>query len=122
MLVALIAAAATVAGGCRDRAAELRRIIVEVHTKQRNVGLQAAIRREGSLEFSEGFGLADLEHGVAVDPRTRFTVASITKAITGLALLRAMERGVSESWMSAQSRSDQVRPRGDVRRSLSAAT
>src|SRR5205823_16404 len=36
------------------------------------------------------------EHGVAVDPRTRLPVASVTKAITGLALVRALERGEIE--------------------------
>src|SRR5207248_11089544 len=81
---------------CRDRAPELRKIILEVHGKQRNVGLQVAVRLQGALVFSEGFGFADLEHGVAVDPRTRLPVASVTKAITGLALVRALERGEIE--------------------------
>jgi serine beta-lactamase-like protein LACTB len=82
------------AEACRERKADLRRATLDVHERQKNIGLAVAIRRDGQLVFSEGFGLADLENAVPVDPRTtRFAVASVTKAFTGLALLKAVERG-----------------------------
>jgi serine beta-lactamase-like protein LACTB, mitochondrial len=78
---------------CAVNASDIRRAIADVTGRQRNVGLSVAIRREGRIVFSEGFGFADLEDSVRVTPRTRFPVASVTKAFTGVALLKAAERG-----------------------------
>lgn len=76
--------------------AELERAAREVHEKQRNVGLQAAVRSGGEIVFETAVGLASVEHEVAVDPDTRFGIASVTKLFTAVALLRAVERGAIE--------------------------
>ena len=86
-------AASTRPDRCTVNAPEIRRAIAEVSARQQNVGLAIAIRREGRIVFSEGFGFANLEDSVRVTPRTRFPVASVTKAFTGVALLEAAERG-----------------------------
>jgi len=89
-------AAATVAptaASCAAHADELRRLAREVADKQHNIGLAVAIRQRGTTFFSEGYGFADLEDSVPVTPRTRFSVASITKAFTGVAALLAVQRG-----------------------------
>lgn len=78
---------------CTAGAADLRAAIREVHDKQHNVGLSVAIGRDGQVVFSEGFGFADLEDSVPVRPNSRFTVASVTKAFTGIAVLIAAQRG-----------------------------
>jgi serine beta-lactamase-like protein LACTB len=74
--------------------AAVRRAALITHDKQRNVGLSIAVSQRGRVVFSEGLGFADLEDSVRVTPRTRFTVASITKAFTGVALLKAVEAGL----------------------------
>lgn len=79
---------------CVERVAQLRETARQVHDKQHNIGLAVAIERAGKIVYSEGFGFADLEDSVPVKSTTRFTVASVTKAFTGVALLLAAQRGV----------------------------
>lgn len=64
-----------------------------VHEKQRNVGLQAAIHLDGRLVFSNSMGMADRDREIPVTRTTRFPVASITKAFTGVAALQAAASG-----------------------------
>jgi CubicO group peptidase (beta-lactamase class C family) len=65
----------------------------DVHERQRNVGLSAAILLRGRLVASWSIGMADAESHRAVTSSTRFGIASITKAFTGVALLQAHQRG-----------------------------
>ena len=96
-LLILRAAAAiseTAAGSpCEASTAEIREAIRRVHEKQKNVGLAAAVSREGQVVFEDYLGWADLEHRVAVSRDTRFGIASVTKAFTGVALLKLWEAG-----------------------------
>jgi CubicO group peptidase (beta-lactamase class C family) len=55
--------------------------------------MSVAVSHAGRIVFSEGFGMADLEGGVPASPKTRYPIASITKAFTGVATLKAVERG-----------------------------
>jgi CubicO group peptidase (beta-lactamase class C family) len=70
--------------------------INEVHTKQNNVGVAAAIVRGEQIVFTEYLGLADVEFGVEVDRNTRFGIASITKLYTAVALLQLRADGQIE--------------------------
>jgi serine beta-lactamase-like protein LACTB len=92
---ALCAALAMRAEGqaCADSAGAFRRIIAEFQSRQRNVGLAAAVLADGRLVFAEGFGWADPESRVAATADTRFGVASVTKAFTGVALLTLVQAG-----------------------------
>ena len=65
----------------------------DVHARQRNVGLAAAVSRDGKLLYSGRLGFADLERRVPVTPGTRFAIASVTKAFTGAALVTLAEQG-----------------------------
>ena len=78
---------------CQASDAQLRSTISEIHTKQRNVGLAAAIVRSEEVVFTEYLGLADLEFGVGVDHNTQFGVASITKLYTAVTLLQLRAKG-----------------------------
>lgn len=73
--------------------ARIRQAIDQLQSRQENVGVQVAVRSGGRLVYSRGFGFADLEDSTRVTPHTIFGVASITKAVTGLALLKLWERG-----------------------------
>jgi CubicO group peptidase (beta-lactamase class C family) len=49
---------------------------------------------DGKIVYSRGYGVADLETGVGVDPaRTVWPIASITKAVTAMAVLQLVDQG-----------------------------
>src|SRR5687767_8804212 len=93
----LLSTAATAEGqsqrACSNRAPALRAALEDIHRRQQNIGLSALVVHRGTNVASVSLGYADLEHQVAVVPETRFGVASITKAFTGLALLKLRESG-----------------------------
>jgi len=57
-------------------------------------GTALAVVRDGRVEHLAGYGCANIERGVPVDPRlTVFHVASVSKPFVALAALRLAERG-----------------------------
>jgi len=94
-LFAVLAPATAGAAEIQCKASEEQMIaaVRAVHDKQRNVGVQAAIRIGGRLVFSHNHGLADRENKIPVTSNTRFPVASLTKAYTGVATLKAAAAG-----------------------------
>lgn len=46
-----------------------------------------------SIVFGRGYGLADVEHGLAVTPATAFRLASVTKQFTAAAILALVDDG-----------------------------
>lgn len=60
-------------------------------------GLAVTILDKGKVVLQKGYGHADLEGNIPVDPqRTVFRIASISKCITALALGKMMEEGLVE--------------------------
>jgi serine beta-lactamase-like protein LACTB len=78
---------------CRERRPAIRNALQDIQRRQRNVGLSALVMLGGETVVAENLGYADLENRVPVTPDTRFGVASITKAFTGLSLLKLHESG-----------------------------
>ncbi len=56
-------------------------------------GGTAIIARDGEVLWSGARGIADLEHGVAMETDMVFRLASLTKQFTGVAVLMLAERG-----------------------------
>lgn len=56
-------------------------------------GAAVAITRRGKLVYSRGFGHADPAKREPVQPHSLFRIASISKPITGVAVLQLVERG-----------------------------
>ncbi|HTN73998.1 MAG TPA: serine hydrolase domain-containing protein [Pirellulaceae bacterium] len=56
-------------------------------------GGQLAIARGDKLLYSRGFGYADRELKEPVEPTSLFRIASISKSITAVAILKLVERG-----------------------------
>ena len=56
-------------------------------------GFAIAVGLNNQLAWEEGFGLADVEHGVRAQPHTRFRTGSIAKPITATAVLQLAESG-----------------------------
>jgi CubicO group peptidase (beta-lactamase class C family) len=56
-------------------------------------GLQVAVVRHGRLVLTRAYGLADVQHAVPVTNQTSFSIASMTKAFTGVAIMQLVEEG-----------------------------
>jgi CubicO group peptidase (beta-lactamase class C family) len=56
-------------------------------------GVQVAIFRAGAPVLSRGYGLANLETGMPVDPTSIFQIGSVTKQFTAAQLLLLVEAG-----------------------------
>lgn len=67
--------------------------IVELIAKHDLPGISIAISDNGRLIHSRGYGLANRETEEAVTPASRFRIASISKPITAVAVLRLVELG-----------------------------
>jgi N-acyl-D-amino-acid deacylase len=69
---------------------ELMRSFVKEHETP---GAALAVARRGKLVYARGFGFADVEHGTLVQPDSLFRIASISKPITAMAILRLVDLG-----------------------------
>ncbi len=56
-------------------------------------GAALAVARQGRLVYARGFGFGDVVQREPVQPRSLFRIASISKSITGAAVLRLVDRG-----------------------------
>ncbi len=54
-------------------------------------GASLAIAREGQLVYARGFGLADRDVKTPVDPDSLFRIASVSKPITGVAIMQLVQ-------------------------------
>jgi D-alanyl-D-alanine carboxypeptidase len=60
----------------------------------RNIaGMSIAVARDGKAVFARGYGMANLQHSVAVTPETVFHIDSISKNILSAALLQLVDEG-----------------------------
>jgi CubicO group peptidase (beta-lactamase class C family) len=57
-------------------------------------GASLAVARNGKLIYARGFGYADEKMTLGVQPNMRFRIASISKPITGVMILRLIEMGL----------------------------
>jgi len=76
-------------------AAERGREVVRAAVSQQNLpGLSVAVGVAGEIVWAEGFGWANLENRVAVDPSMRFRIGHVSNALTsaGVGLLRQQGR------------------------------
>lgn len=56
-------------------------------------GVSLAIVRNGEIIHSKGYGYANLELNVPVDPHSNFLIASVTKTFTAVAVMMLWEQG-----------------------------
>jgi CubicO group peptidase (beta-lactamase class C family) len=63
--------------------------------RQKLVGLAVGVIVDGKIRYLQGYGLADREAGVVVDPKaTLFRWASCSKPVTAIAALQLAEQGM----------------------------
>ena len=51
------------------------------------------VAKEGNVIVSQGYGFANLEHGILNAPHTRFRIGSLTKQFTAMGILILQEKG-----------------------------
>ena len=56
-------------------------------------GASVAIAHKGELVYAKGFGYADEEVDQYVEPKSLFRIASVSKLITGVAIMKLQEEG-----------------------------
>lgn len=56
-------------------------------------GISVAVARDGQVVIARGYGMANLEHSVAVTPETVFHIASISKNILAAVVLQLVDEG-----------------------------
>jgi len=56
-------------------------------------GASVAIAREGKLVYARGFGYADTASGTETQPYSKFRIASISKLVTAVAVMKLNEEG-----------------------------
>jgi len=56
-------------------------------------GMQVVVVQHGKIVMKAAYGLADVEHSIPVTNQTLFSVASMTKAFTGVAIMQLVEEG-----------------------------
>lgn len=67
--------------------------IANVMRKYAIPGGAVAVLRDGKLIYARGFGYADVENKTPVQPDALFRIASVSKPITGVAIMKLVEEG-----------------------------
>ena len=74
-------------------AAELSRIIREAQAEKRLPSVSAAAVHDGEIIWSEAVGLADAESGERATAEHQYRIASITKTVTAVGVMRLRDEG-----------------------------
>lgn len=61
--------------------------------KHKIVGLQLAVVKNNKIVKSSNYGLSNIQDSIAVDNKTVFSINSMTKAFTGVAIMQLVESG-----------------------------
>ncbi|MBE7560387.1 beta-lactamase family protein [bacterium] len=73
--------------------AAVDRAVIDYVSAEEAVGVAVGISWQGRLVYARGFGWADREAGVPVEPTALFRIASISKPFTGVAVLQLVQAG-----------------------------
>jgi CubicO group peptidase (beta-lactamase class C family) len=84
----------SVNGSVRIDEVELKARVAEILNRHPAVGLAVGVVRDGSLEFFDGHGVADIASNTPITEDTVFRVASITKTFTAIAVMQLWEQGL----------------------------
>ncbi len=76
-----------------DSVTAFRQVVSEFQARQQNAAIAVGIHHNGVTVFREATGYASLERAIPADAAMAFSIASVTKAFTGVALLKLVEAG-----------------------------
>jgi CubicO group peptidase (beta-lactamase class C family) len=75
-----------------DLADKVDRIFADWNTTS-SPGCALAVVKDGRIVYEHGYGMANLELGVAISPQSVFDIGSVSKEITAMAILLLVEDG-----------------------------
>jgi CubicO group peptidase (beta-lactamase class C family) len=94
--------------------------IEQMMTRFRIPGVSIAVIQNFEVHWTKGYGVADVESKAPVDERTMFQAASISKPVTAMAVMRAVQDGklsldadintILESWKVPASEHTKTQP------------
>lgn len=85
---------AAIEGPQSGRDGDLAPLSLEAAMQKLNVpGVSIAVIHDFAIHWSRGYGKADIVSGAAVTPETLFQAASISKPVTAMAVLKAVQDG-----------------------------
>jgi CubicO group peptidase (beta-lactamase class C family) len=58
------------------------------------VGASVAVAKDGRLVYARGFGFADKDNDISAQPYNRFRIASVSKLVTAVAIMKLNEEGI----------------------------
>ena len=102
LLAALLAAALTTAPsaaraqhvvGVRDARALRADSVFQRFDRTDSPGCALGVYQDGKIQYARGYGMASLQHGVALSPRSVLDVGSISKQFTAMAILMLQKEG-----------------------------
>lgn len=82
-----------VTGIYQKELASLDQSIKEFLAKHHPPGASVAVSYRGRLVYARGFGYADVEQKLPVQPDSQFRIASLSKPITAVAVMQLVEQG-----------------------------
>ena len=97
---------------CQDDALKPFDEPMEQQLKLKTPGGALAVVKDGRLVYAKGFGLGDVVNKAPVEPSSLFRIASLSKPITAVAVLRLAEQGKIDLDAKAFSLLDLKAPEG----------
>lgn len=79
--------------GVRDARALRADSVFERFDRTSSPGCALGVYQDGKIQYARGYGMASLEHGVALTPRSVLDVGSISKQFTAMAILMLQKEG-----------------------------
>jgi CubicO group peptidase (beta-lactamase class C family) len=92
-LIAPNAARAQQIIGARDARALRTDSVFQVFDRTDSPGCALGVYQDGKILYARGYGMASLEHGVALSPRSVLDVGSISKQFTAMSILMLQKEG-----------------------------
>jgi CubicO group peptidase (beta-lactamase class C family) len=91
--IMLLLAYFTVCNSTYSQVDKVDSAIKDLMQKNKIVGLQLAVIKNNVIVKTGHYGLANIEDSIAVDSRTVFSINSIVKSFTGVAIMQLVENG-----------------------------
>jgi len=92
LLLCATAAQAQVPPAAADKAAKIDELMKTYHGLRQFNGA-VLVAEEGRVVFRKGYGMANMEWAIPVEPDTKFRLGSITKQFTAALVLQLVEQG-----------------------------
>ncbi|MBC7896112.1 MAG: serine hydrolase, partial [Cytophagaceae bacterium] len=97
LVAALVAVSSTARAqhivGARDTRALAADSVFRAFDRTDSPGCSLGVYQDGKIQYARGYGMASLEHGVALSSRSVLDVGSISKQFTAMAMLMLQKEG-----------------------------